>query len=124
MEIREMAPVMVFDDRCYLCTKFAGFINLAARGRITMVGHYTNTGEKIRDEILDESALEMFWLIDKKCAYGGRAALYPLAKAVLGRGQKRRPNTDSSCGQGCKTAGAVFARSASLLTNSKRIDLC
>lgn len=125
MEIQEMTPIMIYDDRCYLCTKFAGFVSRAARGKITMVGHYTDTGKKIRDDILDESALEMFWIIDKRCAYGGRAALYPLVRAVLGRGPKRQSGTGSSvCGQGCKTAGAVFVRSASLLANSKKIDLC
>ena len=29
-----------------------------------MVGHYSDFGTKIRNEILDESALDMFWFID------------------------------------------------------------
>ena len=33
-----------------------------------MIGHYSDFGTKIRNEILDESALEMFWFIDKKRA--------------------------------------------------------
>ena len=48
-----------------------------------MVGHYSDFGEKIREEILDDSALEMFWFIDEKIASGGRAALFPLIKAIF-----------------------------------------
>ena len=46
-----------------------------------MVGHYSNFGKKIREEILDDSALEMFWFIDENTASGGRAALLPLIKS-------------------------------------------
>jgi len=31
---------------------------------------------------------------------------------------------DENCQQDCKTVKAVFLRSSSLLTNSKKIDLC
>jgi len=34
---------------------------------------------------LDESALDMFWLIDKKTAYGGRSAILPLIKLILSK---------------------------------------
>ena len=77
MEIKDEIPIVLFDDQCYVCIKFATIVNFLARGKITMVGHYSNFGIKIRNEILDESALEMFWFIDKKRASGGRAALFP-----------------------------------------------
>jgi len=125
MEIKENVPIVVFDNQCYLCMKFAKFVDFFARGKITMVGHYSDFGTKIRNEILDESALDMFWFIDKKRAYGGRAALFPLVKSIFSKKTKKSSTTrvDENCQQDCKTVKAVFLRSSSLLTNSKKIDL-
>ncbi len=125
MEIKENTPIVVFDNQCYLCVKFAKFVDFFSRGKMTMVGHYSDFGEKIRNEILDESALDMFWFIDKKRAYGGRAALFPLLKSIFSKKTKNSSTfmVDENCQQDCKTAKAVFLRSSSLLTNSKKIDL-
>lgn len=125
MDISELAPIVLFDNHCYACTKFAGIVNFLAGGRLSMIGHYSGLGKKLRDHILDESALEMFWLIDKRHAYGGRAALLPLIRSIISTGS-RMPEKISgyqSCGQECRTAGSVFKRSASMLSNSKRIAL-
>ena len=125
MEIKENVPIVVFDNQCYLCMKFAKFVDFFARGKLTMVGHYTDFGTKIRNEILDESALDMFWFIDKKRAYGGRAALFPLVKSIFSKKTEKSSTmrVDENCQQDCKTVKAVFLRSSSLLTNSKKIDL-
>jgi len=125
VEIKENVPIVVFDNQCYLCVKFAKFVDFFARGKITMVGHYSDFGTKIRNEILDESALDMFWFIDKKRAYGGRAALFPLLKSIFSKKTEKSSSmrVDENCQQDCKTVRAVFLRSSSLLTNSKKIDL-
>lgn len=125
MEIKENVPIVVFDNQCYLCVKFAKFVDFFARGKLTMVGHYSDFGTKIRNEILDESALDMFWFIDKKMAYGGRAALFPLLKSIFSKKTEKSSSmrVDENCQQDCKTVRAVFLRSSSLLTNSKKIDL-
>ena len=125
MEIKENTPIMLFDNQCYLCMKFAKLVNLFARDKIMMVGHYSDFGLQIRNEILDEFALEMFWFIDKKRASGGRAALYPLAKSILSKKTKKSATIKigEECQQDCKTVKAVFLRSSSLLTNSRKIDL-
>ena len=125
MEIKENIPIALFDNQCYLCMKFANTVNFFARGKITMVGHYSEFGEKIRESILDESALEMFWFINQKRAYGGRAALLPLLKSILSEKTKKSSMSkmDDDCEQDCKTIKAVFVRSSSLITNSKIIDL-
>ncbi len=125
MEIKENVPIVVFDNQCYLCVKFAKFVDFFARGKMTMVGHYSDFGAKIRNEILDESALDMFWFIDKKMAYGGRAALFPLMKSIFSKKTEKSSSmrVDENCQQDCKTVKAVFLRSSSLLTNSKKIDL-
>ena len=144
------APVVIFDNRCRLCTGFARAVGLLARGRMATVGHYSDLGQAIRDEILDESALDMFWFVDGRRAYGGRAALVPLARSILspkraegsprhdgaadgagasggcddgdGDGDGDGSGNDNS-GPGCTTPKAVLVRSASLLTNSRVIDI-
>jgi len=125
MEIKDEIPIVLFDDQCYVCIKFATIVNFLAKGKITMVGHYSNFGIKIRKEILDESALEMFWFIDKKRASGGRAALFPLIKAIYSAKARKTKfsQMDNICSDDCKSAKAVFVRSFTLITNSKKIDL-
>ena len=125
MNIKENIPIAVYDDQCYLCTKFARIVNFFARGNITIIGHYSNQGEEIRNQVLDDSALEMSWFIDEKIAYGGRAAIIPLIQSII-KSKKKRTNKmklDMSCEQECKTVKSVFIRSASLLSNSKKIVL-
>jgi len=121
----EYLPLILFDDQCYLCGQFIKIVNFFARDKITIIGHYSDFGIKIRDEILDESALDMFWFIEKKVAYGGRAALLPLIKAIISNKSKKLPITkiNNDCKQECKTIKAVFLRSFSLFSNSKKINL-
>ena len=62
---------------------------------------------------------------DEKVAFGGRAALLPLILAIL-RAKKKASNKikfQDNCSQECKTVKSVFIRSASLLSNSKKIEL-
>ena len=90
-----------------------------------MVGHYTEFGKSIRENYLDENALEMFWFMNKNMAYGGRAAIFPLLSAIL-RVHGRKFNEVSiqeSCDIGCKDSLAVFFRSASLITHSRKIRI-
>ena len=125
MEIKEKIPIVLFDNQCYVCIKFAIIVNFLARNKITMIGHYSDFGIKIRNEILDESALEMFWFIDEKRASGGRAALFPLIKSIFSTKTKKSKFTqiDNICSQNCKSTKSVFVRSFTLITNSKKIDL-
>ena len=90
-----------------------------------MIGHYSELGRNIRESILDKSALDMFWFIGEKKAYGGRAAIFPLIKSIFSRKTKRSAMSkiNDECQQDCKTVKAVFVRSSSLITNSKIIDL-
>ena len=125
MDLKEMTPLVIYDNECYLCVQFAKFVNFLAKGRLHFVGHYTNFGEKIREDILDSNALQMFWFIDNNTAYGGRAALSPLFSSILnsnGKKTKKKIEQDS-CELGCKSPNAVFFRSVSLLTNSKKIKI-
>jgi len=125
MDLKEMTPLVIYDNECYLCVQFAKFVNFLAKGRLRFVGHYTDFGKKIRDNTLDSNALEMFWFIDSNTAYGGRAALGPLLTAIFNVSKKKMQNriVEDSCELGCKSPSAVFFRSASLLTNSKKIKI-
>lgn len=125
MNIREKAPMIVYDNRCYLCVKFAKIIESITRGNITMIGHYSEFGINLRKTILEESATEMFWLIDKKTAYGGRSALLPLLRVIITKNERNsnKIKVDNKCEQECKTIKSVFIRTTSLFSNGKKIDL-
>ena len=125
MKLEKMVPLVIYDNECYLCVQFAKFVNFLTKGRLLLVGHYTVFGKQIRNSILDSSALEMFWFIDEKTAYGGRAAIGPLFSAILHVNKKnvQKKVVEDSCNLDCKSPKAVFFRSASLLTHSKRINL-
>ena len=125
MELHNSLPLMIYDDKCYVCIKFAKIMNFLAKGKLRMIGHYTEFGEKIRKEVLDEDALEMFWYIDKNTAYGGRAAIMPLLSAIFrihGKGFNK-VTIQESCDIGCKDSLGVFFRSASLITHSRKITI-
>ncbi|MGQ0605352.1 MAG: hypothetical protein ACT4OD_00145 [Candidatus Nitrosotenuis sp.] len=125
MDLDKIVPLVIYDNQCYLCTKFAKAVNFLARGKILLVGHYTELGEKLRKQILDSSALEMFWFVDGKTAFGGRAALIPLVSAIMqskGAGNKGFEYIET-CDMQCKSAKSVFIRSASLFSNSKKIAI-
>lgn len=119
-----MVPLVIYDNQCYLCIKFVKLVTILARGRLRIIGHYTELGKKIREEVLDSSALEMFWFVDGKTAYGGRAGLFPLLLAIISaKGKTEDLSIQESDDLGCKNTKAVFLRSASLLTNSKKIKI-
>lgn len=125
MALLDLVPIVLYDNRCYLCSKFAHVVNLLSRGKFSLVGHYTDLGKELRVQFLDSAALEMFWFIDGDTAYGGRAALLPMISAMLSTMPRKSqmPSSAESCDVGCKTAKAVFVRSASLLTHSKKISI-
>tara|TARA_B110000014_G_C19935585_1_gene484058 strand:- start:406 stop:792 length:387 start_codon:yes stop_codon:yes gene_type:complete len=125
MNLDEKLPLMLFDDKCYVCIKFAKIVNYISKGRLRMIGHYTEFGRLVRENFLDDDALKMFWFIDKNTAFGGRAALTPLISAIFNlRGSHEHViSIQESCDIGCKDSLAVFFRSASLITHSKKISL-
>lgn len=127
MDLQNRIPIVIYDDKCYLCAKFAEIINLFARGRLLIMGHYSDFGMKFKSEIFPQNydSTKMFWFVDNKTAYGGRAALIPLISHILTSKIKSSVQWDiqSSCSTECKTPKAVFLRSKSLFTNSEKISL-
>ncbi|TRZ80133.1 MAG: hypothetical protein D4R90_02480 [Nitrosopumilales archaeon] len=127
MSIKELFPLVIYDDKCYLCSKFASVVHTFAKDKILIVGHYSDLGMKIKSEIFKQNydSTRMFWFITKKTAYGGRAAILPLLQSILmSKSRTKLEYTpSSSCSQDCKTSRAFFTRTKSLLSNSEKIPL-
>ena len=45
-----MTPIVIYDNACHLCIKFANSVNFLSKGKIALIGHYSEMGEKIRKE--------------------------------------------------------------------------
>lgn len=127
MDLQSFMPIVIYDDKCYLCSKFAKVVGIFARKKLLIVGHYTDLGMKIKSEIFAEGydPTRMFWFVDNKTAYGGRSALFPLILAIMTGKTKFHTINDiqTSCSAECKTPKAVFLRTKSLFSNSEKIPL-
>jgi len=127
MNIKELTPVLIYDDSCYHCSKFAGIIKTFAGKKILIVGHYTEIGKKIKAEIFprDYDSTRMFWFVTDKVAYGGRAGVFPLLLSALTKRPRKIPFKDVPLiyGNDCKTPMAFFMRTKTLLSNSQKIPL-
>ena len=91
MNVGNLLPIMVYDDMCYLCAKFAKVVSVLAGKKILIVGHYSEYGMKIKSEIFPNGydPTRMFWFITRKVAYGGRSAILSLILAILSNKSKR-----------------------------------
>ena len=127
MDLAKILPVMIYDDRCYLCAKFAKIVSFFARKKILIVGHYTDFGMKIKSEIFSNNydSTKMFWFVSDKTAYGGRAAILPLISSVFKSKIKHSIGSEipASCDVDCKAPKAVFLRTLSLFSNSEKIRI-
>src|SRR5688500_11555241 len=79
-------PLLIYDDKCSSCTKFAKTANTLSRGRIRIAGHYYSK-EAIEAKKMvfptDYDPTKMFWLINKKGAYGARLGLLQVVKEIV-----------------------------------------
>ena len=112
-------PIMLYDDRCRLCLGFARIVNRLAGGRLTIIGHYTDEGRRLRASVLYPEATEMFWMLGEKEAHGGRAALLPLLYHIVTakNGLGMLPSGGACTEDGCD----VFVRSSSLIRSSGHV---
>lgn len=122
-------PIVIYDNLCTSCTSYAKYVDKIARGRITMIGHYTKEGEELKSEIFPEDykGLEMSWFVTDKHAYGGRKSLEHILKYLVlstkEDGFKKNQFDFSKCNTDCYTAKGVLFRSCSILTMSKTIRI-
>ena len=127
MSIRDLTPIVIYDDRCYLCSRFASIVHIFAKNKILIVGHYSDVGMRIKSEVFKEEydSTIMFWFITRKTAYGGRAAILPLLQSILMSKSRAKLEYSPSmnCTKECRTSRALFTRTKSLLSNSEKIPL-
>ena len=79
-------PLLIYDDKCYSCTKFAKAAQFLSRGRIRIAGHYYSQDAKEAKDMIfpqDYDATMMFWLINKAGAHGARSGLPQVFKEIL-----------------------------------------
>jgi hypothetical protein len=79
-------PLLIYDDKCSSCGKFAKVVARLSKGWIRIAGHYysqeaINTKKMIFPH--DYDATKMFWLINKKGAYGARSGLVQVIKEII-----------------------------------------
>jgi hypothetical protein len=127
MKLRDLLPVVIYDDSCYYCSKFASIVKIFARKKIMILGQYSKLGIEVKSEIFpkDYDATTMFWFITDKVAYGGRAGIMPLFFFILKGKSNRSISNDIPLvyGTDCKTPKAFFMRIKTLLSSSKKIVL-
>ncbi len=79
-------PLLIYDDKCSSCTKFAITAAKLSGGWIRIAGHYYS------QEAIDSKkmifppgydATKMFWLINRKGAFGARLGLVQVVKEII-----------------------------------------
>ena len=81
-------PVLIYDNKCSPCWKYAKIVNKLSKGRIRLLGHYEVIDDlaKIKDLVFPTGydPTSMSWFINENGAYGGRAWILPLTKEIIG----------------------------------------
>ena len=79
-------PLLIYDDKCSSCTKFAKSVNIVSKGWIRTAGHYYSTEAHEAKKLVFPSGYnptKMFWLINSQGAYGARSGLIPIIKEII-----------------------------------------
>ncbi len=118
--------ILLYDDRCYYCTKFAMLVSRISSG-IMPVGLYSSEGMVLKRSFPDGiNADEMFWLIDGSYAYGGLYGLLKLVRTMVTKPRFRfKPNDYSTSMKECKNSNScsITGRLYTLLTKGRKIML-
>jgi hypothetical protein len=122
-------PVLMYDNLCTSCTKFAKFADFLTSHRILIIGMYPdkeniNTYHLLSKKLPD--FYKMSWLLLDGKAYGGRAGLLRLIKYFLleGDGSIHDNKFDlKKCTTDCSTIKGVWLRSMSILTRSEKVSI-
>ncbi len=79
-------PLLIYDDKCSSCTKFAQAASMLSRQWIRIAGHYYSKESIDLKKMVFPSYYDptkMFWLINKRAAYGARAGLLQVIKEIF-----------------------------------------
>jgi hypothetical protein len=123
-------PLLIYDDKCYSCTKFARTASALSRGWIRTAGHYHSEEAKRAKEMIfpkGYDATRMFWLVNRSGAHGARSGLPPLAKEIVAgwfRGGRNMDMFTPVCeydgiapSMSCYTPTNIFKRLAKMLSH-------
>ncbi|MEM2760611.1 MAG: hypothetical protein QXN83_08495 [Nitrososphaerales archaeon] len=124
-------PLLIYDDKCCLCGKFALMARRLSRGNIEIVGHYSEEGILVKNAVFPVGfdAYKMFWLIKVREAFGGRSALIPLSiEIVKGMFKKSRNYDDIKhvClydERSCNSTIDFIRRVSTLMKNGKKMKI-
>ena len=96
-------PLLIYDDKCSSCGKFAKAASILSRGWIRTAGHYFSEEAKNAKKLVfpaDYDPTKMFWLINENGAYGARSGLIPVMKEIITgifKGEKNLDNYAITC---------------------------
>lgn len=124
-------PLLIYDDKCYSCAKFAKAASTLSRGWIRVAGHYYSQEAKEAKEMIfppGYDATKMFWLVNEAGAYGARSGLPQVAREIivgLFRGAEPSDITTAGCeydgiSMSCYTPANVFKRLAKMLSHGAK----
>jgi len=122
-------PLLIYDDKCYSCAKFAKVASALSRGWIRVAGHYYSQEAKEAKETVfppGYDATKMFWLINRNGAYGARSGLPPVAREIIvgmfrgGKASDIATACEYNASMSCYTPTNVFRRLANMLSHGAR----
>jgi len=78
-------PILLYDNDCGICTRFAHIAERTSKGWIDTVGLFTRRGMKIKWDFFSprDRPDDNFWLLVGDVGYGGRSGLLPLAREIV-----------------------------------------
>jgi hypothetical protein len=123
-------PLLIYDDKCYSCAKFAKAASALSRGWIRVAGHYYSQEAKEAKEMIfppEYDATKMFWLVNRSGAYGARSGLPQVAREIIvgmfrgGRASDILETCEyNDTSMSCYTPTNVFKRLASMMSHGAK----
>lgn len=123
-------PLLIYDDKCYSCTKFAQLAATLSRGWIRTAGHYYSQEAVDAKKVVfppHYDTTKMFWLINRSGAFGARSGLPHVIKEIFagilaGHKTEVKPDSMSACEypgeeMSCFTSTNTLKRIARLLSH-------
>jgi hypothetical protein len=76
--------ILLYDNKCYYCSRFATLAAKLTANRLTLVGLYSKEGDELKASFPKGiNVYEMFWFIDGLYAYGGLYGLFKLLMVII-----------------------------------------
>lgn len=123
-----LRPLLIYDDKCSSCGKFAQIASILSRGWIRTAGHYYSEEAKNAKKLIfppNYDPTKMFWLINENGAFGARSGLLPVMKEIIKgifKGGKNLDNYNIVCGytkeMSCISTKNTIKRIANMMRTS------